>query len=961
MSLSGKLGWTEAEKLCQRKNSHLIGFPQASGCKESIAMLATEFHIAYTKLFDPGHFVDVAHNLQRYDSITPAPLRPQNCSQAWIGGSQSIADGVHCVNTLHPVVCARRIGDSPASSRCPANGGSVAVPSKYVYHPFALDFRHAVELCRRENGQLAGSEGEQKTCSLSLVRETMSGRSDVDSLELHSSYVGDRSCRYLKVSDGTTRVASCHLARPVVCRIGWYAVCPAQTSGMNHWLALNIGVQNRSTAAQSCFDQGYRLFSYTMFKSMSHAIRPCVDRLLERMWLGGFVDGSLRLWTDGNLLERNVIYEFPRARTILDATGGALGHVVCYKQCMDENCECEYHRGGRLCGKPCPETILKYGHLDRHPVSLDDILPVCRRSFVPTGMVQCTPNGWVHPPHVCRRSVCPHRMVGNGILKTTSLGDRVAAVCDPGFLPVGTARCETDDWVIGHELCVKSLDAVCPTDDRRVFHWRTLDVGARNFSVATEMCSDSGYRLFGFALFREMARTLRMCVISMLKGMIPNGYGDGLVVWTDGTDQYDVIYKQYTHWNQYKQGALRDRLANVVCYKQCFEESCECERRVCTAPLAPKASFAASPQTINVSQVVNTGKFNIAEYCVVYELAEVSGVAAAFKNGTTFCTNTSSISLTGLEEDSKYHVHCYVETTASARSNDSITYQVRTQPAAPSAAPILNVTDIAWTSFSLSWTKLDVLDHNGPLSGYQVKSSDGRVLITNDLSVRLTGYQPNSAYEVSVAAIGYRNLTGPQGTLQVRTLAEAPLPPKAIFAASAQTINVSLVVGSSNFNIAEYCVVYELVSVSGVAAAFQNGTTLCTNSSSISLTGLEEDSKYHVHCYVETAASTRSNDSITYHVRTQPAAPSAAPVLSVTDITRTSFKLSWTELDVLDRNGPIWGYRMRESDGSLLSINFLDIRVSGKQPNSTYEVSVAALGYLHQTGPWATIQVRTLD
>eukprot|EP00117_Sycon_ciliatum_P045461 scpid11363/ scgid32674/ Protein sidekick-2 len=329
-------------------------------------------------------------------------------------------------------------------------------------------------------------------------------------------------------------------------------------------------------------------------------------------------------------------------------------------------------------------------------------------------------------------------------------------------------------------------------------------------------------------------------------------------------------------------------------------------------PPKPIATVEHSKTSVNVRISIPLSeelqKFSIGKYCAVYELVAVSAVAVL--RNATHCANSTFITITGLEHDSNYSIYCYVETTSSGRSNNSRTHSVKTDAAAPSAAPVLNVVNVTTTSFSLFWTELDVFHRNGPITGYRVNSSDGRLLNTTRLYIQLTAYQPNTVHQVSVAAIGYGGLTGPAATIQVKTLDAVPDRPAVVVTSTANDISVSIVPTiTTNWTVNQYCISLDGIPTTGLNWTLAlNTKTICSATAAPqTYPGLEEFTTYQISVWV-TNIEARAGANTTVVITTQTARPSSAPQSLSGTSTVHEIALTWSPPPPIDQNGIITQY-----------------------------------------------------
>lgn len=266
---------------------------------------------------------------------------------------------------------------------------------------------------------------------------------------------------------------------------------------------------------------------------------------------------------------------------------------------------------------------------------------------------------------------------------------------------------------------------------------------------------------------------------------------------------------------------------------------------------------------------------------------------------------------------------------------------IRTQPdtQAPTAPTNLNAASITQTTFTLNYT---ASSDNVGVTGYDIYQNGVKINTANIAATTydVTGLTAGTSYNFYVVAKDAAgNISANSSTLPVTTQSpdtQAPTAPTALSSSSiTQTAFVlSWTASTDNVAVTGYDVYRDGVKVN---SSNITGTTF-------SVSGLTAGTTYNMYVVAKDAAGNSSGNSVAIDVTTldpDSEAPTAATDLASSNITRTSFTLSWA---ASTDNTIVVGYDVY-SDG--LKVNTSDItttsfELTGLTAGTTYSVYVVA-------------------
>jgi phosphodiesterase/alkaline phosphatase D-like protein len=306
-------------------------------------------------------------------------------------------------------------------------------------------------------------------------------------------------------------------------------------------------------------------------------------------------------------------------------------------------------------------------------------------------------------------------------------------------------------------------------------------------------------------------------------------------------------------------------------------------RLVVTAVSSPAAS--ASDVTANSFTLSWNSVAGAVEY--KFDLATDNTFAVpvtAFFNQTTTAT---SVNFTGLVVATNYFARVYAKNSAGVLSPASTTVTTLTLPSAPTiAAPV--TADITASSFKVVWTGpgasswfVDVAtdeDFMDMVSGHDHHEVTGSPqLLVN------TGLLPNTPYYVRVRSSNASGESLNSATENFTTRTEVPL--ASISAVAANTFTLSW----SDVGATEYR--YDLATDNAFAIPVTAHFNQTTTGTSVNITGLLGSTTYYARVYGENSVGLSTVASLTVSALTVPNPPT---LNAATDITLTSFKITWS-------------------------------------------------------------------
>jgi len=296
--------------------------------------------------------------------------------------------------------------------------------------------------------------------------------------------------------------------------------------------------------------------------------------------------------------------------------------------------------------------------------------------------------------------------------------------------------------------------------------------------------------------------------------------------------------------------------------------------------------------------------------------ATVSG-AASYKlfidDVEAYSGSNLSFSKTGLTVGSShsYYVQAVNISGASANSNS---INLTLNPAIPSA-PVANLaTDITTTSFTANW---------GTVSGatsYKLFIDDVEAYSGTNLNFSKTGLTAGTAYTYYVQAINISGTGSNSNTVNVRTVAIAPVASDATSITDTSfTANWATVTGATGYNL------------------FVDGISVYTGTStSANITALTANSS-HSYYVQATNAGGNSANSNTVNLTLNPATPVTPTASPATNITTTGFTANWASVSGAT------AYKLKVDSGAFTDVgNVLYYDITGLTPASTHTYTVQA-------------------
>eukprot|EP00117_Sycon_ciliatum_P006008 scpid50576/ scgid9730/ Tyrosine-protein phosphatase Lar; Protein-tyrosine-phosphate phosphohydrolase; dLAR len=377
----------------------------------------------------------------------------------------------------------------------------------------------------------------------------------------------------------------------------------------------------------------------------------------------------------------------------------------------------------------------------------------------------------------------------------------------------------------------------------------------------------------------------------------------------------------------------------------------------------------SSQNMITCTIIPMTGYYTISKYCVHFTRQSVSNVSDVVKNTTTVCKNESTISLQNLEEDSDFKVETFVKTLSGQQSNKSI-LSIRTKAAAPGAVPRLNVTNVNYTTITLSWRELALKERNGPIFGYIVDIDDRLVvnrLNTTNLTVQLTGLSPNTQYQIGVAARGYQYKLGPMTSTNVTTLDQG----SPTLNVTSTTTNITVEIQPSLAKLwkpKQFCITIDAIPVIGHNWTLTFNTRhICGDKDIQTFSDLEEFTTYLVTSWVINTLGVSGANTI-MNISTKTSIPSSGPQSMNASSSDSEIVFTWNPPAEIHQNGIITHYKIAvtsraESDIKEDNVVFGNVTTSkliNLQPHTNYTISVSA-ATSEGFGPAMSISVATRE
>ncbi|KAI6661336.1 Phosphatidylinositol phosphatase PTPRQ-like [Oopsacas minuta] len=317
------------------------------------------------------------------------------------------------------------------------------------------------------------------------------------------------------------------------------------------------------------------------------------------------------------------------------------------------------------------------------------------------------------------------------------------------------------------------------------------------------------------------------------------------------------------------------------------------------------------------------------------------------------------LTLTNLEEYNQYKIEITANTAVGA--GPAAASFVRTAADAPSA-PVTNhtVSPLTSTELFVSWNPPALEDRNGVLS-YKIShkgpsaSTYTTIGVTTMLTFSVTGLEEAYTYDIQVTPVSV-GLDGPESVVSGTTLEDVPHMSARNIILSNSAYNMLTVTwdppSSENQNgvIIEYVIIFFGVGLDEQERMATLSTSVPNFVTSYTATNLEADTSYTFSIIAYTSIGSGPAMTVTGFT-TDITAPSSSPNdVTVTATSSTSLHVTWSEVDLIDRNGPISSYtvyytglRLQPETKSITVLSTVyEAMIESLEENSEYSVTVSA-------------------
>jgi chitodextrinase len=306
-----------------------------------------------------------------------------------------------------------------------------------------------------------------------------------------------------------------------------------------------------------------------------------------------------------------------------------------------------------------------------------------------------------------------------------------------------------------------------------------------------------------------------------------------------------------------------------------------------------------------------------------------------FQNGISLgASATTSRSITNLTSGTTYAMTVRARDAAGNWSAQSAPLNVTTTDAqAPSVPTNIVSSNITITSFTLSWT---ASTDNVGVTGYEVFQNGISLGTSATTSRSVTNLTSGTTYAMTVRARDAAgNWSAQSAPLNVTTAAgdtQAPSVPANLAASAITSTSFTLTWSASSDNVG--VTGYEIFR-NGVSAGIVAGTSNV-------ISGLAQSTSYAMTVRARDAAGNWSSQSAPLNVTTatiDTQAPSVPTNIASSNITMTSFTLSWT---ASTDNVGVTGYEVFQNGASLGSSATTSRSITNVTPGTTYAMTVRA-------------------
>jgi chitodextrinase len=338
------------------------------------------------------------------------------------------------------------------------------------------------------------------------------------------------------------------------------------------------------------------------------------------------------------------------------------------------------------------------------------------------------------------------------------------------------------------------------------------------------------------------------------------------------------------------------------------------------------------PSTVTASNITSTS-FALS-WMASSDNVGVTGYEV-FQNGLSVGTSaTTSLSITNLTSGTTYAMTVRARDAAGNWSAQSAPINVTTTDAqAPSVPTNIASSNITTTSFTLSWT---ASTDNVGVTGYEVFQNGLSLGTSATTSRSITNLTSGTPYAMTVRARDAAgNWSAQSAALNVTTAmgdTQAPSVPANLAASAITSTSFTLTWSASSDNVG--VTGYEIFR-NGVSAGIVAGT-------SNAISGLVQSTTYAMTVRARDAAGNWSSQSAPLNVTTatiDTQAPSVPTNIAPSNITMTSFTLSWTAS--IDNVG-VTGYEVFQNGASLGTSATTSRSITNVTPGTTYAMTVRA-------------------
>ena len=322
-----------------------------------------------------------------------------------------------------------------------------------------------------------------------------------------------------------------------------------------------------------------------------------------------------------------------------------------------------------------------------------------------------------------------------------------------------------------------------------------------------------------------------------------------------------------------------------------------------------------------------------------------------YRNGTLVNSVTGvSCSLSGLTAGTVYTFTVRARDAAGNVSSLStglnVTMGDTHSPSVPSG---LSASSITETGFTLSWT---ASSDNVAVSGYDIYLNSVLINSVTGTSANISGLSASTTYSVAMRARDAAgNISSLSSSLNVTTIdTHAPSAPSGLTTSSITETSFSLTWTPSTDN----------VGVTGYDI-YMNGKLISSVSSpTASITGLTLLTTYNMTVKAKDASGNISSESSVLKVTTPDThAPSVPLFMTASNITETSFTLSWT---ASTDNVGVTSYDIYSNGRFIVTVTGTSVNLSGLAASTTYTLTIRAKDEAGNiSSPSTSLDIRTSD